>query len=164
MHKALNTYKELKQRLINNTIIIGKNKSDEDYMRLLKLKDISSDVKETLLLLHSNYRAELKELQTEINTITLNHIDNTIDVVTELHARVDALETKLKEYEEKDNKDMILGIISVTTLQKLGYLVGGLIVLFFILYVIEKEALDAIYNYIKDLLGVVGLGKSNTTS
>lgn len=163
MKRNLDKYKDLKNSLINNTLNMGKNKTDQDYMRLLKLTSIEPEVKETLLLLHSNYKAELKELQTELNTITLKHLDNSIDVVEELHKRIDTIDTKLDNLIGDNKNKMILGIISIDVLQKIFFIIGGMMLLFFILYVIDKEAFLAVYNHIRDLFGIVGL-KSNTTT
>lgn len=102
------------------------DRHDEDFVKLVKLRDIDDDLYETLILIHSNYKAEFTTLKsTQVRTVS-KIIDTNIDI---LYLYKDIMDDLRKEIGKK--KQPLITI--KTTAYGLGAVIiflGGLMLLF----------------------------------
>lgn len=139
MENVIQEYKNLKKELDEN---YSTDRSDEDFSKLVTMKNVDPDLKETLILLHSNYKTENQAQKTYIKKTMLKLIDNEIESLTKVQV---ILENKIKD--ESGNS-----LLQTTGLQKLFILVGLLVFGFFIMAIIDKDAFKEAAGSVRDLL------------
>lgn len=85
MKDILEKYAELKDEIHAQ----DSNKSDEDFVKLVKIKNEDDDLKETLILLHTNYKNDIQELRNSRIKVFNKLIDNNVALIHKLQDLVE---------------------------------------------------------------------------
>lgn len=68
-------------KLKDDIYLLSTDGVDDDFIKLVKIRNIDSDLHETLILIHSNYKAEMQALKTsQIRSLT-KVIDKDIELL-----------------------------------------------------------------------------------
>lgn len=143
MLDAIEKYKQIKDSLDD---IQSQGNNDEDFVKLVSMKGVDDELKETLILLHSNYKAETKE-QKNILYRTLYRL---IDQNTEVFIKINSLLEQQQKIKETSG-----GLFKMEALHKVLIAVVLTVISFFILAFIDPHAFNTAFGAMKD---VVSLG------
>jgi len=105
--------------------------NDNDFIKLVKLKDVSDELYETLILIHSNYKAEIQSVKTNNYRMLTKLIDTNIDLLNRYKEIINELRPK------NDNK------ISFITPKNIALILGSVslfIVSIWTLFTINPDA------------------------
>lgn len=134
----LTKLKELKAELMS---FDNSNNNDQDFKNLLTMKDIDNDLKTSLILLHSNYKAELKELKSYVYKIMYSTVDKTESVLEDISGDI----SKCKKG----------GFFSNAT-RNIAIIFGIIIIVFFLLFIFAVINPDAFNNTANALTKIIG--------
>ena len=148
MDKVLEDYKSIKNNLddFNN-----QGGSDEDFVKLVSMNGVDDDLKQTLILLHSNYKAENKEQKTSIYKLLYKLIDQNIEVFNRINILI-----KEQEKEQIKNSNTNSGFLKMEGAHKIFLIIIAAVLVFFVLAFIDKHAFEIAYNAIKDIVTLGG--------
>ena len=90
MQEMLKNYSELKDEIHH----LGSQKSDNDFVKLVTLKNEDDELKETLILLHTNYKNEIQELKASQIKINSKLIDQNILLIHKLEKLIEINQEK----------------------------------------------------------------------
>ena len=111
--EMLETYKNIKEE-INNIQYV---KQDNDFLSLVNLKGVDDDLKQYLILLHSNYSTEIKEIRSNANKILYKMVDESEYMLRAMHTRMKKAEEHIEKNAGKATKQsralITLGAIMV---------------------------------------------------
>lgn len=85
MKDILEKYAELKDEIHTH----GSQKSDEDFIKLVTLKNEDDELKETLILLHTNYKNEIQDLRSNRIKVLNKLIDLNVALIHKLEDLVE---------------------------------------------------------------------------
>lgn len=151
MEDAIEKYKHIKDTLDE---FYSQGNVDEDFTNLVNMKGIDDDLKTTLILLHSNYKAESKEQKTLLYRTLYRLIDQNVEVFNKIAFLLEQ-QQKIKEAEKSGG-----GLFKLEAPHKIFIGVGMSILLFFILAWIDPHAFNIAFNALKE---VVNLGGGSAT-
>ena len=143
MESMINVYKTLKKELDEN---YDTERSDEDFSKLVTMKDVSPDLKETLILLHSNYKTENQAQKAFIKKTMIRLIDNEIETLTKIQL--------ILEHKVGAEGTGVTSVLHTTGLQKIIILCVLTIFAFFIMALIDKDAFKEAIGTAKDVLPI----------
>ena len=119
--------------------------NDQDFIKLVTLKDIDPGLRENLILLHSNYKTELKDLKLFVYRTNYRIVDQTERIMI----RVD------KELQKNKN-----GVLSHGT-RNIAIIFGIVLVAFMILFIFAlinpdafKTASEALKSFMPSIFGI----------
>lgn len=122
--------------------------NDQDFIKLVTLKNVDPDLRENLILLHSNYKTELKDLKVFMYQSMYKLIDKTESICVDI-------DTELK----KKSSGGIVSHAARNIAIILGVVVFAFIILF-IFAVIDPEAFKTAADALKSFMpSVFGLDK-----
>lgn len=159
MDKVIDNYKTLKKDLEDFQRQSG---SDEDFVKLVSLKGVDDDLKETLVLLHSNYKAENKEQKSQLTRMLYRLVDSNIEVFeristnfrTQPQTAIIASGGNEVSVQQQPNGVPLFQLGKVHTIILVVVLS---VVAFFVLAMVDPEAFQLAMQAIKD---IINLGKS----
>lgn len=141
--KDIEQLNELKNQ--TNNFILPEN--DQDFVKLVTLKNVDSELRESLILLHSNYKTELKELKLSMHQIAYKILDKTENALK-------AVDIELKE---KSNSG---GMVSHAA-RNIAIIFGVVIIAFMILFIFAvidpeafKTASEALKSFMPSVFGI----------
>lgn len=155
--KHLLEYKKLKDELLN---IDKSTTEDQDFLNLVTNNNIEPDLRNLLILLHSNYKTELKDLKSLSYKILYRLVDENHIVLNKMNDEIKILKKEnelLKSTEEqgvlkmKNMKHIVRGILTLL----------AVIVSLFFMAVINPDAYNLVLESIKDILSFTGVGNEN---
>ena len=159
MEKTLENYKTLKRDLED---FQKQPSTDEDFVKLVSMKGVDDDLKETLILLHSNYKAENKEQKSQLTRILYRLVDSNIDVFEKLSGVIRNQAPAVVAPSSGGNVE-VSHHPNGTPLFQLGkvhtiiLVVVMSVVAFFVLAMVDPQAFQLAMQAIKD---IINLGKS----
>lgn len=165
-------YDQLKDEIFEHKIQDDNN----DFIKLLQLKEISDELKETLILLHSNYSTEIKDAQSHYIKLLIKTIDRNVDLLEHLNSelnRIENLVEKLGQTETapiaKDNADNDGWIDKLTHLNKIHK--TWILILFTVICLValneySPDGLDKAINIFKSIFsfGLIPTGEEVRSS
>lgn len=159
MEKAIENYKTLKRDLED---FQKQPSTDEDFVKLVSMKGVDDDLKETLILLHSNYKAENKEQKSQLTRILYRLVDSNIDVFEKLSGRIRnqtsaTMVTSTGGNVEVSNQPNGTPLFQLGKVHTIILVVVMSVVAFFVLAMVDPEAFQLAMQAIKD---IINLGKS----
>lgn len=140
MERALEDARKLKESIESNTSSVG---TDKDFIKLVQMKNIDPDLKETLILLHSNYKTEIIEYRLHLKETLSKMVDNQISLVRDL-------DDNSKRISDTNN-----AVDKYTKVIKTVFAVAivGVVVFFFLAY-LDNKAFQSAFGAIKELFNV----------
>ena len=159
MEKTIENYKTLKRDLED---FQKQPSTDEDFVKLVSMKGVDDDLKETLILLHSNYKAENKEQKSQLTRILYRLVDSNIDVFEKLSGRIRnqtsaTMVTSTGGNVEVSNQPNGTPLFQLGKVHTIILVVVMSVVAFFVLAMVDPEAFQLAMQAIKD---IINLGKS----
>lgn len=100
IEKMLQEYKTIKDEL-NDTY---RNKPDSEFLKLVSVKGIDEELKETLILLHGNYNTELTSYRENAYRLLYRIIDENELILKSMHKELNEAEKRLEESAAKHKK------------------------------------------------------------
>lgn len=119
-----------------------------DFDHLVKLKSVNDELRETLILLHSNYKAEFQAIKNHNFRVLLNIVDTQANSFDKVIHKQDELSKILEDMiKAKSGKKISIGkviglLASITTF----------IVIVFYLFTSDKEAGKMVIDLVKSLI------------
>lgn len=155
MLKTLKEYKDTKEELHS---FYNMNNNDEDFKKLIELDGLPAELKRILILMHSNYKAELKEQKSFNYRIILRILDANELTAIKLYNIVN-------EYVEKMNKEK-KRILDLDKAHKYGKSLLLFITIIFIISFLfahfNPHAFNQISVFTKDIVHMIIGGGKNT--
>lgn len=153
MFEVLKEYKNIKEELHS---FYNNNNSDEDFKKLVELDGLQPELKRILILMHSNYKAELKEQKAFNYRLILRMLDT--EEITAI-----SFYNALKEHEAKIKKDE-KRILDLDKTYKYGKSLLLFVVIIFVMGFLfahfNSDAFNQITMFIKDIVSMItGSGK-----
>lgn len=140
MERILKDYEQLKQYLEDLQSSVT---DDKDFVKLVQLKGVDEDMKETLILLHSNYKTELKSHQDVVQRTLTKVVDNQINLVSSLQKN---------DNELKATNSNVIHYVNLVKTFIFGVII--LVVVFFGLAAFNSDAFKTAFSATKDILNV----------
>lgn len=159
MEKAIENYKTLKRDLED---FQKQPSTDEDFVKLVSMKGVDDDLKETLILLHSNYKAENKEQKSQLTRLLYRLVDSNLDVFEKLSRGIrnqtsTVVATHTGGNVEVSNKPKGTPLFQLGKVHTIILVVVMSVVAFFVLAMVDPEAFQLAMQAMKD---IINLGKS----
>lgn len=121
--------------------------NDQDFIKLVTMNDIDPKLRENLILLHSNYKTEIKDLKSFVYKTLYKTVDRTEHALVELNQEVAKGSSGLVSHAAR-NIAMILGVVVLA------------FIVLFIFAIISPDAFTHATEALKSFLGpVFGLDK-----
>lgn len=149
MEKSIEEYKKIKDTLdeFNNA---GNN--DEDFMKIVQMKGVDEDLKETLILLHSNYKSEVKEQKNILYRTLYRLIDQNVEVFNKIN---NIFQQQQIEQAKRDKQGG--GLIKTDTIHKILGAIVLTVIAFFLLALIDKHAFEVAFGALKEVFQMGGV-------
>lgn len=150
MKNMVDDLKAIKEAIFNNYFDNNANaNSSGAFNRLLIIHNMDEDLKETLVLLHSNYIAELEMIKRYNYTALDKILTNNIEAYTAINEKDRELENLFEKMESKKPRLSIFRLFM--------FVVIGSVFLWFMWYLFasDKEAGKLIIELVKALASVV---------
>lgn len=159
MEKAIENYKTLKRDLED---FQKQPSTDEDFVKLVSMKGVDDDLKETLILLHSNYKAENKEQKSQLIRLLYRLVDSNLDVFEKLSRGIrnqtsTVVATPTGGNVEVSSKPKGTPLFQLGKVHTIILVVVMSVVAFFVLAMVDPEAFQLAMQAMKD---IINLGKS----
>lgn len=120
----------------------------KDFDNLIKLKSVNDELRETLILLHSNYKAEFQAIKNHNFRVLLSIVDTqaiAFDKVITKQAEM----SKIIDDVVKTKKGKTINVVKILTL--LAGIASFIVVIFF-LFTSDKEAGQMVIDLVKSLI------------
>lgn len=104
MEESLDKYRKIKDLLDE---YYSDSTVDEDFNNLVRLDGIPDNVKTTLILLHSNYKAELKEQKNLIYRVLYRMVDGNVELFSSLTTGIKNTSKRTEEVNSNLKLDML---------------------------------------------------------
>lgn len=141
--KDLEDFKSIKDDLNR----FDTNDNDQDFIKLVTMNDIDPKLRENLILLHSNYKTEIKDLKSFVYKTLYKTIDRTEHSLTLLNKEVAKGSAGIVSHAAR-NIAMILGVVVIA------------FIILFIFAVINPDAFTHATEALKSFMpSVFGLDK-----
>lgn len=160
MDDIIDKYKELKKELYDSR----PSCDDKDFSKLVEMKDVDPNLKETLILLHSNYKTELHELRSETIRMLFKIIDQNIEAIDKLeryHLTHEATEKVAETTSKKEGvtQNLIDKYGGLNGIQKVTLCLILIVLIFWILDFISPDS----FRRSTDTIGkIITLNPANT--
>lgn len=149
MEKIVEDIKDIKEGLFQNFFDQNNNANSNAFNKLLVLKNLDEDLKETLVLLHSNYIAELETIK-KFNYKALDQIISNNIEAYHIIAEKDRQLGKL--FEDMEKKQPKLSTTRVVTFVVFTACIAGFFGFMWYLFSVDKQAGEMVINLIKMIL------------
>lgn len=141
--KDLEDFKSIKDDLNR----FDTNDNDQDFIKLVTMNDIDPKLRENLILLHSNYKTEIKDLKSFVYKTLYKTVDRTEHSLTLLNKEVAKSSAGIVSHAAR-NIAMILGVVVIA------------FIILFIFAVINPDAFTHATEALKSFMpSVFGLDK-----
>lgn len=152
MEKIVNDMKDIKESLFESFFDQNNNANNSAFNKLLVLKNLDEDLKETLVLLHSNYIAELETIK-KFNYKALDQIlSNNLEAYHLIAAKDNQLSQLFEDLEKKQPK---LNTTRVITFVIVIASIAGFLGFMWYLFSVDKQAGQMIMDLVKMFLDKV---------
>lgn len=160
MDTLLEKYKSLKKDL--EEFQMQSNGNDEDFVKLVSMKGVDDDLKETLILLHSNYKAENKEQKSHLFRMLYKLVDNNIEVFERINQNMKSGTVVVSpaeggSFNNNPNNPSTPSLFQLGKVHTIILVIVITVIAFFVLAVIDPDAFKLAMNAIKE---IIHLGKS----
>lgn len=129
MKELLDKYSGLKDEIH----ALGTQKSDNDFVKLVTIRNEDEELKETLILLHTNYKNEIQELKSNQIKILNKLIDRDIELI---HKLEDLIEVN------KNNNIKTQRTFKIHSIERLLAVIIFVIFVFWIMATINGDAFN----------------------
>lgn len=134
---------EIKNEIYNIYFI---DKHAGSYQKLIELDNVSKQLHETLLMVHSNYITDRKEQ----NLATFKIVNKLIDTCLEMCKHLERLE----EEKAKKEKEGPMGWLTTANIVKLAVPVVGIVFMFWLMSFISPDAFKSATGFFSNLIGL----------
>jgi hypothetical protein len=123
------------------------NGDESDFVKLVQLKDVSDEVYETLILLHSNYKSSMQNLKYNQMITLTKVIDINIDMLNKIKDKIiHAPQKETSSVFMSSVKSLLGSLYTISIIAGVGVL--GVLLLWS-LYKISPEASESVYRIVK---------------
>lgn len=152
MDKVVSDLKLIKATIFDSYFDQNNNGDNRAFNKLLVLQNLDEGLKETLVLLHSNYMAELETIK-RYNYKALDKIlDNNLDAYHAMSEKDKQLSSLFESLEKKQPKLSTSRVIMFITIM---ICITGFLTVMFYLFASDKEAGKMIMDLVKMFLDKV---------
>lgn len=155
MEKIKDEYRKLKEEIHN----LQSPDSDKDFVKLVSLKEIDPELKETLILLHSNYKTELNELKSLMVRTASKLIDQDIELVSNIR------DFYVKEGDAKTAKEKLTSnLLELNSIQKTAIGIIMVMVVFWVLNLLSPSSFEGAANVFKSIFSSTPVSASSAVT
>ena len=146
----LNDIKDGYRKLKDEVYEFKGQDDNQDFVKLVQLKDIPDELKETLILLHSNYSSEIREVRFYYTKLINKVIDKDLEAVEYFKNELD----KIKTVTTPAPSNGIFGFLQhLDKLQKIWITTTIIVVILFLIEFINPGSLEKVTTAFKEIFG-----------
>lgn len=132
------------QKIKDEIYDISNDRVDDDFIKLVKIKDINDELYETLILIHSNYKAEMQAVKTNQIRLISKIVDQNLETLVHMQ----------KTLTEIDNlKKTKGGVFNAKNIALVLLSVASFILFLWFLFSIDGDVTGSVVDTVKAVFG-----------
>lgn len=132
------------QKIKDEIYDISNDRVDDDFIKLVKIKDINDELYETLILIHSNYKAEMQAVKTNQIRLISKMVDQILETLVHMQ----------KTLTEIDNlKKTKGGVFNAKNIALVLLSVASFILFLWFLFSIDGDVTGSVVDTVKAVFG-----------
>mgnify|MGYP007043493296 CR=1 FL=1 len=132
------------QKIKDEIYDISNDRVDDDFIKLVKIKDINDELYETLILIHSNYKAEMQAVKTNQIRLISKIVDQNLESLVHMQKTLTEIDNLKKTKGSVFNaKNIALVLLSV----------ASFILFLWFLFSIDGDVTGSVVDTVKAVFG-----------